>query len=76
MTLLYSLYIESTTIPIPDDIAIQICNLIQKYYNENLCISGKFGCQFCDGNGFKDGKNNRGCSIINQIYHKLKKNTF
>jgi hypothetical protein len=76
MTLLYSLYVESITTQIPKDIAIKICHDVQKYYQENLSISWKFRCHLCDGKGFNDGKNNRGCSLINNIYDNIIKNKF
>jgi hypothetical protein len=63
--------VESLTIPISEDNAKRICIQVQKFYEEKRVVSWKCLCHFCDGNGFKDGKNNRGCSLINHIFDKL-----
>ena len=74
MTILYSLFKESWTTPIPEVAAMEICHQIQKYHKEKNIVYSNCLCYFCDGNSFKEGKNNRGCSSINHLYDKLNQN--
>jgi len=74
MTLLYSLYIDSLTVPIPEHIAKNLCEQIQYHYQKKNFVYWKCLCHFCDEKGYKDGKNNRGCSLINHIFDKLNSN--
>ena len=74
MTLLYSFYIDSLTVPIPEHIAKILCEQIQYYYQEQKFVYWKCLCHFCGGEGYKDGKNNRGCSLINHSFDRLNSN--
>ncbi|MFX1304436.1 MAG: hypothetical protein ACFE9X_13855 [Promethearchaeota archaeon] len=74
MTILFSLFEDSWTTPIPEDTAVEICHQIQKYHKEKNIIYSNCLCHFCERNIFKDGKNNRGCSLINHQYDKFHQN--
>jgi hypothetical protein len=71
MNLLYEFYIESLTVPIPEKMAEKLCFVIQDYFKKNKFGYSKFFCHLCDGKGYNDGKNNRGCSLINHIFDKI-----
>jgi hypothetical protein len=71
MTILYSFYLETLTVPIPDETAEYLCNQIKNYFETKKFVYWKHLCHFCDGTGYNDGNNNRGCSLINHIFDKL-----
>ena len=74
MITLYSLFEENWTTNIPKQTAAEICQQIQINNKGKNKVYSKCLCHFCDGNIYKNGKNNRGCSLINHLYDKFPQN--
>ena len=74
MTVLYSLFEENWTNSIPIQTAAEICQQIKTYYKGKKIVHTNCLCHFCEGDIYNNGKNNRGCSLINHLHDKFHQN--